>query len=957
MNRLLKRQIKQSFGKDFDTTTLNQATQAFIKRVSEAYADADKERKFLEHTIKINSDELTEAYETIEKHNFLLKDQIVDKQLIFKQYTEAIDSTYLVSKTDKRGVITYVNDKFIEVAGYSEEELVGQAHSIVRHRDMKPEIFKELWRTISSKKVWKGQIKNRAKDGSSYYVFATVFPLVDAKGEILEYIAIRNNITERVKGQNKLKKQQAYSKMLFDNQENIVFTANDRGVLEANKKFFDTFGFDSLTTFQKKHQCICELFIEKEGYLSATTPQKHWTEDIFKDPNRQHKALIQNRDGKELIFSVHLKRVEFDEGKFVIASFDDITEVEYARVMAEASEKAKSEFMANMSHEIRTPMNGIVGFTDLLFKSELTHKQRQFTEYLKNSTNILLKIVNDILDFSKIESGHLELDPTPTNPFVDLHDAMVIFKAQAKNKDISLIINFDSKINQCLQMDQLRIIQILTNLVNNALKFTPEQGSVEMSAMHISSTASTEKIRFSVQDTGIGIAEDRLESIFQSFIQADNSTTRNFGGTGLGLTISSSLCQLMKSQLTVSSELGRGSCFSFEVEFETCNANPSLSSQIIHAPVYVVESDSTMYEKIITQLQHFEIGAITKTFEDILYDEIDDDVILITFNYRQHKVLKNISTKVIIVDDSKEAFNLVKQEEISHHIGIYEESASTLYNAILDYNILPKNELIKNNLPISLNILVAEDYEINRILIEELFELHNITPSFAINGKEAVEKGASGEYDLIFMDINMPLMNGIDATKMLREKKITTPIIALTANALEGDKERYLKAGMNDYISKPIDTSLLHKLLNKYQKEIHPVNKQESNSLVENHTTTIDDAVASLLEAKEAMHFTTSIIIRLFNSFMPTALENIERLIQAEENKNMSDLYQSAHALRGISMSLKFNTIAELCNGLEYAAKEERDMDYQSTIKELQKLINALHENRDTIIERLEKRG
>ncbi len=215
-------------------------------------------------------------------------------------------------------------------------------------------------------------------------------------------------------------------------------------------------------------------------------------------------------------------------------------------------------------------MNGIIGFTDLLFRSNLDEKQREFTEYIKNSTNVLLDIVNDILDFSKIESGHLELDLTPTNPFIDLRSAMTIFKSQASQKNISFIVNIDSSINECLLMDKLRVIQILTNLVNNAIKFTPEDGKVDMSAKLVDRVGEVDRILFSVEDSGIGIPEDRLETIFNSFIQADSSTTRNFGGTGLGLSIAGSLCRLMGSELKVESIEGEGSRFYFEVEFKRC---------------------------------------------------------------------------------------------------------------------------------------------------------------------------------------------------------------------------------------------------------------------------------------------------------------------------------------------------------------------------------------------------
>ncbi|HHC11005.1 MAG TPA: PAS domain-containing sensor histidine kinase, partial [Campylobacterales bacterium] len=709
---------------------------------------------------------------------------------------------------------------------------------------------KNMWDTISSKQNWHGELRNRAKDGSSYYVDTHIFPLLNKNNHIIEYMAIRSNITKRVIAEKKLQKEYRYNQMLFDDQENVVFTANiHKGILKANKRFFETFGFDSLADFKKKYRCICELFIGREGYLKKTSPDEHWTDIVFREPHRQHKALIYDAKGEEKTFSVLLKSIAFEDEEFIIASFTDITELELAREMAEASEKAKSQFMANMSHEIRTPMNGIVGFTDLLFDSDLNNKQRQFTEYIKSSTMTLLQIVNDILDFSKIESGNLELDLIPTNPFTDIRNAMNIFKSQAGQKDISFIINIDSSISECLIMDRLRVVQILTNLINNAIKFTPKDGSVEMSIKSLSISGNREKVLFYVQDTGIGIPKNRQKEIFQSFIQADSSTTRNFGGTGLGLTISSSLCRLMESQLQVESEEGKGSRFFFELELDKCSSTPTLATKTDGKPIYVLDYDGEIYNNVITQLEHFKLNVVKYSFEDLLCTDNPKSVI-ISFNYRQYRPLSQISSKIILIDNRKEAYELAKRENILYHIGFYDETPSILYNAILHYNYIDnKNIDSVEKDKLKLNVLIAEDYEMNRILIEEMLLTYDINPTFAFNGLEAVEKAKENSYDLIFMDINMPQMNGIDATKKLRELNIQIPIIALTANALEGDREKYLAQGMNCYISKPIDINELDKILKSYSS---PVTQKQSNC--KNKTTNkIDNKlfIDDLLKAKE----------------------------------------------------------------------------------------------------------
>ncbi|CAA6822544.1 MAG: Unknown protein [uncultured Sulfurovum sp.] len=961
MNRLLKRQLKQVYGKEFNFNGLDDLAQKLITRVDDAYDDLDTEKTFLENTIRTNTEELTEAYETIEKHNLRLKDEIVEKKLTFEQYLDAIDASYLVSKSDKNGIITYVNDQFVETSGFSREELIGSPHNIVRHPQTDAEIFKNLWQTLHQNKIWRGQIRNRMKQGGSYYVYATIFPLVDNSGNVLEYIAVRNDITKRVEAERRLKKEQQYNKMLFNDQENIVFTANRKGILEANQKFLETFGFQSVKAFREKYNCICELFIEKEGYVKATTSEKHWTEDIFDLPEKQHKVLVKDVYGLERIFTVNLKSVAFDDENFVIASFTDITELEYAREMAEASEKAKSEFMANMSHEIRTPMNGIVGFTNLLSKSNLTPKQRQFTQYIQGSTSILLQIVNDILDFSKIESGHLSLDLVETNPFIDIRNSMHIFKAQAAQKEISFIINIDSAISECLLMDRLRVIQILTNLINNAIKFTPKNGTVEFCLRSLEKIKDKERILFSVKDTGIGIPKVRQESIFKSFIQADNSTTRNFGGTGLGLSIGSSLCELMGSRLQLESTEGKGSRFFFELELEISETDSTLANQIKYNPIYVLDYEGKIYEDVITQLKHFKLEVIACSFEELFYNEVNEDNIIVSFNHRQYKGLSRISSKIILIDESNEAHHLANEENILYHIGMYDETPSILYNAILDYNVqgdIEENTIEKEVL--GLNILVAEDYPLNRILIEEMLSEYGINPDFAFNGQEAIEYVKLKKYDMVFMDINMPVMNGTDATKAIRDAGIDVPIIALTANALEGDRERYLSQGMDNYISKPIDPEELNILLKKY-KNLHKENQKGElimkDNIMNEKELNIDVFVASLLEAKASLQFSIPIIIRLFESFLTNSLDNVDGLIAAEKEGDKENLYQKAHALRGTSMSLKFNNISELCKTIEYSALDKKEIDYVSLIGEVEKEMRFIEANHKKIIEVLLSRS
>ena len=981
MNRLLKRQLKNVFGKEFNPKTLDVKIHSLLKLVNAAYNDYDKDKRLLKHTIQINSEELMEAHEKIAEHNVSLMSEVDEKNLLLKQYKDAIDATMVVSKTDLGGRITYVNQTFCDLSGYTAEELIGRSHNIIRHPDVPKEVFKDMWETIQAKKSWHGEVPNLGKSGKPYYVDANVFPLLDKNNEITEYIAIRSDITKRVEAEQKLAKEHRYNQMLFNDQENIVFTANmEEGVLDANRKFFEILGFDSLEDFKKSHECVCELFIIKEDYLKPTTAEEHWTKPIFSEPHKQHKALIKDSKGEERIFGVVLKKVDFDDEQFVICSFTDITELEYAREQAEASEKAKSEFMANMSHEIRTPMNGIVGFTQLLMKSELSIQQKQFTQLIEHSTSTLLKIVNDILDFSKIESGNLELDLIEVNPFIDLRNSISLFKSKAREKEVSYLVDIDPTISECLLMDELRLTQVLSNLINNAIKFTPVNGTIHIEIQRIPSDDDKEHIFFGVTDTGIGIAPDRVDKIFQSFIQADSSTTRQFGGTGLGLTISASLCELMGSKLRVRSRLGKGSTFFFQVPFESCKKSTSLAQSISHPPLYIVQSEDSIYDNVLYQLNHFGVKFMTLTFEQIKKMDVEEHIVIL-FDYQIYLSLDLEESKVVLIDERKAAFNLAKKIEGLYHLGSFLESPSDLYNAVVELNLInPSTQGVdKDDAHFDLKVLVAEDYEVNRILIEEMLREYGVTPDFAVDGLEAVEKGSAVEYDLIFMDINMPNLNGTDAAKQLQDKGVKTPIVALTANALKGDREHFLSLGMDGYLSKPVDMTKLYDVLMQFTTKSKKVPTQnetpvadEAPALLEEVVTPalsteeeipvdngealvypIEKVVESLLLAKEKMGFPVAIIKRLFESFTSNSHSTIEQLLDAVKANDRQMIKDKAHALRGTTLSLQLHEISDKCHILEYGKEGLEDKDYALLAYEVNQLLHSIIDQKDEIMARL----
>ena len=736
MNELLTQQLRKSFGKKFDQGTLSNELNDFIAQVEASYTGFTKETVLLDKALNSIYKELNESNKNvIERNNDLyellqrrsddltVQTEEADKALnLLNQYREAIDTSLIVTMTDPEGVITYVNSNFCKISGYSQEEAVHHSHNLIRHPDTNPKLYKKLWKTIKNKKIWQSTMHNQKKNGRSYYVSVNIIPFLDVEGNIVNYMSIQEDITSKILAEQKLKSEQERTSAIFNHQESaVVITNKAQGLIEANQSFYSLFGFKDLKAFKKKHFCIDDLFQVENGYLSSSTPRHYWTDEVIRRPDKLHRALIPNGEGEVRTFTVHSRYIDLDDERSVLSTFTDISESERLRVKAEEAKQAKSEFLANMSHEIRTPLNGIFGFLQLLETTELDSMQKEYVDIAQGSMQTLLGVVNDILDFSKIESGKIEKNITELNVRLLFETIYEGFSAVAQSKNIAYKLEIDPNIHELLKTDEQHIRQILQNFINNALKFTPENGSVAIHVDLISTQNDIQRIGIGVQDTGIGILENKLETIMQPFSQADSSTTRKFGGTGLGLSISKSLIELLGGEMQIISAEGEGSTFYFEIDTTICD----LSQQ------------HTQEEELLTDM--------------------------------------SLPTTADSAPD-------VKKSE-------------------------------------TLNILIAEDYEVNRMFIGMLLNSYNdLTYDFANNGEEALNMLNINPYDLILMDINMPVMNGCDATVIIRQElKLEIPIIALTANALEGDREKFIEIGMDDYLAKPLEITDMDRVLKKYR--------------------------------------------------------------------------------------------------------------------------------------------
>jgi len=889
-----------------------------------------------------------------------LNKSLLRSQQIGKQLSAIMDSVLEgIITIDEEGNILSCNDSIGKLFGYKSEILVGQPVSklvplniVDNHQSW---IRKYDPNTESSIVGKVRRLIARHKNGTEFPIELSV-TMVSLEN-VRMFVGVVRDISERDKTERRIRQSETMKTAMLESSLDAIITIDQFGnIVEFSPSAEEIFGYSRKELIG---QSMAERIIPGELRGAHEQGMTHYLKtgeaNVF-GQRLELKALRKN--GEEFPCEVAITPLEVNNKIYFTAFLRDITSrkefeqaLYVAKEQAEQANEAKSYFLATMSHEIRTPMNGIMGTLSLLHDTTLNNEQQKYVRTANDAGNALLTIIDDVLDFSKIEAGKLELDLIPFDLRKLIENITELFSAKAYDKSIEIACNLPADLPQEFIGDKGRIRQAILNLVSNAVKFT-DKGYVAIVVNINSIKNSIADITIKVIDTGIGIAKDHQENLFEQFVQADGSYSRKFGGTGLGLAISKRLINLMNGDIELDSDTNKGSTFRVSLKIEVNNSKPLIYDAILQktatADIGLFVSDSiyestfeylgkslsinfkklTDSEKTLSYVEKYNLKAII--WDECIYTAYIDKLLATMGNKKPQVIVvsklassryfyqkKHISVDAVLTKPIrlKSFIKIISQADNSFH---YDETS--LFDEFDGGQSLIED--IKD-----LDILLVEDSEANIIVAQAMLEKQGHKVTVARNGKIAIETVLNQTFDLVFMDVMMPEMDGLEATQIIR-KKIgnSLPIVAMTANAMQGDKERCLSVGMNDYIAKPIDKQALLNMVQKWGQSMQE--DSGSNSMLEDAQDNLVDATALQQLSEDT---SPDLVPGMVNIFIEELLKREGLIKEGLEEKNIEKIAQQVHALKSSASTFGAIAIKNLAISID---KDYKQNNYQAALEQ-----------------------
>ncbi|MBF0260607.1 MAG: PAS domain S-box protein [Magnetococcales bacterium] len=837
------------------------------------------------------------------------------------------------------------------------------------------------------------------KDGSRFPAVVSVTALRDAQDVIIGYLLIGTDNTARKQVEEeqkqldqRLRDQQFLTRSLIESNIDALVTTDPSGIItEANKQMEAITGctrdeligapIKNYFTDPERAEAGIHLVLNEKKLIDYELTVRAWNGQ--KIPVTLHATTIYNRNRNlQGVFAAVRDMTERKRLDQVLQ--DKNAELESSKFVAEKANLAKSEFLATMSHEIRTPMNGVIGLTHLCLQTELTGQQRDYLVKVSVSANVLLQLINDILDFSKIEAGKLTMENVGFTLNEVLGGVVAILSVKSQEKGLELLLDTNKNVPNYLQGDSHRLGQILINLVGNAIKFT-EKGEVAITTTVLEETQENVLLQFVVRDTGIGMTFEQMSKLFQEFSQGDTSITRKYGGTGLGLAISKRLVEMMGGRIGVENEPGRGSRFRFTARFNKTDGMttelPIPAKDIRGLHILVVDDNESARQIISEHLEALgyhpvstESGA--QALERLVAADREHaafDLVLIdwkmpgmsgmetTRHIKQELVLQKVPAVIMVTAYGQEYIaSSTEDKKLLDGFLMKPVSITALLDVIMIvFGHAPTRQMIShvNNHRACLagaRLLLAEDNEINQQVARELLEQVGIEVVIVNNGQEAVERMEREHFDAILMDLQMPIMDGLTATKRIRRDKCSAevPIIAMTANAMNGDREKCLDAGMNDHIAKPVDPDEMYTTLAKWlPSRSGSIPQPAALSSAEKYLRLLPPVPPlpgiDLAKGVRNAGGNTTLYQKVLLKFARNQGGACMEMDRCLASGNFMALEHAAHALKGVSATLGILKLADLAGRIEKMAQVAEKLEklpelLVTTASELARIVSTI---------------